>query len=459
MNSPTDYVLKCKKSLYGLKQAARSWYQTLKNWLIGYGFITSNADPCLFIRNQTILFSWVDDILVAGNDSIQIINELKSDFKIKDLGLASHVLGIRIVRDRENHVVINQTHYINELLKKYNMEDCKTTSTPMQSKNKLEPSRDQEANEFKKLNLDYRAAIGGLNYISQCTRPDISYAVGHLSQFLEKPNINHWNTFKRILRYLKGTKDLDLHRRSLSGYAFLYGGGIISWRSKKLGGVSASSTEAEYRSYLAAFHESKWLALLQSKINNKDSKSISIYSDNQGAISREKNPIYHSRTKHIEVHYNSIQDSIENGEVKLEYLPTEELIADCLTKALDRNKQEYFNKKMGLIQQINTIANVAQNVTELSQSRGRVRGTILKSESQLLEELIHKHEKLIDRDIKVLDELIGYKICREISIERKYNRTIKRKAPAVYSNKHQELDVKYLINYKRITDRKKALRL
>ncbi|MBW0540644.1 hypothetical protein O181_080359 [Austropuccinia psidii MF-1] len=199
------------------------------------------------------------------------------------------------------------------------------------------------------------------------------------------------------------------------------------------------------------------------EINNEDSKRSLIYSNNQGAISRAKNSIHHSRTKHIEVNYNSIRDSIENGEVKLEYLLTEDLIADCLTKALDRNKKEYFNTKMGLIQQITTMANVAQNVTELSQSRGRVRGTIFKSESQLLEELIDNHEKLIDGDIKVLDELIGYRIRREVSIERRYNRTVKRKAPAIHRNKykrrrkHQQLAVTYLINYKRVRYWRKAL--
>ncbi|MBW0508550.1 hypothetical protein O181_048265 [Austropuccinia psidii MF-1] len=168
-------------------------------------------DPCLLIRNQTTSFSWVDNILVVGNDSSKIINELKSTFKIKDLGLESHVLGMQIVQDRENHVLINQTHYINELLKKYNMKYCKTTPTPIQINNKLEPFKDEEVDEFKKLNLDYKAAIGSLNYTSQCTHPDISYAVGHLSKFLQKPNITHWNTFKRILCYLKGTKDLGIN--------------------------------------------------------------------------------------------------------------------------------------------------------------------------------------------------------------------------------------------------------
>ncbi|MBW0516496.1 hypothetical protein O181_056211 [Austropuccinia psidii MF-1] len=97
LNNPTDNVPKLKKSLYGLKQAARSWYQTLKNWLGNYGFVTSNSEPCFFIKNQTILFAWVDDILEIGNDSTQVINGLKGSFKIKDLGLASHVLGIKIV--------------------------------------------------------------------------------------------------------------------------------------------------------------------------------------------------------------------------------------------------------------------------------------------------------------------------------------------------------------------------
>ncbi|MBW0460452.1 hypothetical protein O181_000167 [Austropuccinia psidii MF-1] len=484
MKNPTEYVLKLKKSLYGLTQAAQSWYQTLKNWLINFGFIPSNADPCLFIRGRTILFAWVDDILIVGNDSNQVINGLKEQLKIKDLGPASHLLGIRIIRDRLDHITINQTHYIEELLKKYNMEDCKTTSTSMQSNIKLEPSKDEEAKEFKKLNLDYRASVGSLNYLTQCTQPDISYVVGHLSQFLEKPNITHWNCFKRILRYLKGTKDLginyhksdndniigysdtsweeDLNRRSWSGYVFMYEEVIVSWRSKKLGGVSASSTEAEFRAYLAAFHEAKWLALIQSEINNENPRNLKVYSDNQGAISRAKNPIYHSRTKHIEVHYNSIRDSIENNEVLLEYLPTEELLADCTTKALDRNKNEYFNRKMGLRKQTSTVVNIAEAFTELSQSRGRVRGTIVKS--QLLEKLINEHEKLINKDVKILDELIGYKNCRDISIERKYKSRTKRKALTNDTEKHkrrrkhQLLDVKYLVDYKRIRDRKRTIR-
>ncbi|MBW0481448.1 hypothetical protein O181_021163 [Austropuccinia psidii MF-1] len=441
MGNPSEFALKLKKSLYGLKQAARSWYQTLKNWLV------------------------IDDILVVGEESEQVINGLKGSFKIKDLGLAGQVLGIKIIRNRLDHIAINQTYYINNLLEKYEMSDCKTTSTPMQSNLKIEPSTDEASDEFKKLNLDYRAAIGSLNYLAQCTRPDIAYVIGHLSQFLEKPNMQHWNCFKRVLRYLKGTKDLsinyykevgneivgysdsswaeDLKRRSWSGYIFLINGGIISWKSKKLGGVSVSSTEAEFRAYLSAFQEGKWLALLRSEIEKEDIKLVKIFSDNQGAISRAKNPIYHCRTKHIEVHYNSIRDAIENKEILLDFLPTDELIADCLTKALDRNKQNHFNKEMNLkeLQPREALVAIKIENVELTGLRGHVEKAIT--------EVQHLERRIAIREIQKSEiQLIAGK---------------KRKALTLTSEKlkkrktHRLINRKAVINLTRIKARRRAL--
>ncbi|MBW0513120.1 hypothetical protein O181_052835 [Austropuccinia psidii MF-1] len=213
-------------------------------------------------------------------------------------------------RNNEEVIQINQSHYIEELLKKYNMEDCKVTLTPMQRNLKLKAATEAEKDEFKTLNENYRSAIGSLNYLSQCTRPDVAYAVGHLSQLLEKPSCQHWASLKRVLRYLKGTKDLginyhktgeneivgysdsswaeDLGQRSWSGYIFTMSGGIISWRSKKLGGVSGSSIEAKFRLFLYSFHEAKWLSLLQSEVTHEEREQTTIYNDNQGAISRAK---------------------------------------------------------------------------------------------------------------------------------------------------------------------------
>ncbi|MBW0573189.1 hypothetical protein O181_112904 [Austropuccinia psidii MF-1] len=301
---------------------------------------------------------------------------------------------------------MTQTHYIEELLRKYNMEDCKISLTPMQSNIKLELVTKAEDDEFKSLNLDYRSAIGSLNYLSQCTRPDIAYSVGHLSQFLEKTSSQHWTSFKRILRYLKGTKSSgityhqtgenkiigysdssfaeDLECRSWSGHVFTFAQGIISWKSKKLGGVSSSLTEAEYRAYLSALHEGKWLSLSKSEITNKTQNKIAIYSDNQGAISRAKNPIYHSRTKHIDVHYNSIKDLTENNKIEIKYLQTEDLLADCLTKALDRNKQNKFISLMGMVALTDHKAILAKKICQFNQQRshlelrGRVEQSITK---------------------------------------------------------------------------------
>ncbi|MBW0526230.1 hypothetical protein O181_065945 [Austropuccinia psidii MF-1] len=372
------------------------------------------------------------------------------------------------------------------------MEDCKMTLTPMQSNNRLENATENEIEEFKKLNLDYRSAVGSLNYISQCTRPDIAYVVGHLSQFLEKPSCQHWAAFKRVLRYLKATRNLginyyktdnneivgyshsswaeDLNRRSWTGYVFMYGGGAISWKSKKLGGVSTSSTEAEYRSYLSAFHEGKWLSLLEGEVHKENPKSITIYNNNQGAINRAKNPIYHSRTKHIDVHYNSIRDLINNHEVNLKYLETEELVADCLTKALDRIKQQKFNKYMGLFEYTSGIANIAINqdnneVNSPLKLRGRVGRTISKSELEKVlseSEESNKLEKLIDKKdleskakIVLLDDFIGYNIKREVSLESRTRKLTKQRNTLLYGEKRKKRKVHCLINKQFLVDYKR----
>ncbi|MBW0557458.1 hypothetical protein O181_097173, partial [Austropuccinia psidii MF-1] len=198
INNPKTFVIKLKKALYGLKQAARSWYETLGNWLIKNGFVKSMADACLFIGKDVILFAWVDDIILIGKEADNILKRLEKDFKVKDLGLASHILGIKISQS-DHMITLSQQHYIEELISQYGLEDSKLNMTPMQSNIKLETATDEEHEEFKKLNINYRAAIGSLNYLSQCTRPDMAYTVGTLSQFLEKPSLSHWSAFKRAL--------------------------------------------------------------------------------------------------------------------------------------------------------------------------------------------------------------------------------------------------------------------
>lgn len=271
----------------------------------------------------------------------------------------------------DNQMFVNQAHYVQSLVEEYGLEDAKETGTPMQANVKLVKSTKEEAKEFKKKNLDYRSAIGSLNYLSQCTRPDITYAVGKLSQHLENPSDTHWSAFKRVVRYIKGTKDHgilyqadggneiigytdsswaeDEESLSTSGYSFQAGSGLVSWRSKRLGGPSSSSTEAEYRAYLAASQEAQWLRKLTFDVHGEVPDKTRIWSDNQGAIQLAKNPVFHSRTKHIGVHYNFTKDLIVNKEISIGYMPTEEMVADIFTKALDREKHVKFTSMMGVL--------------------------------------------------------------------------------------------------------------
>ena len=250
------------------------------------------------------------------------------------------------------------------------MEDAKKFGTPMQSNIKLDKATEAEIEEFKKTGQDYRAAIGCLNYLSQCTRPDITYTVGILSQFLENPGLKHWQAFKRCLRYLKGTQSLGLEyvksedfnlvgytdsswaendlKQSTCGFTYFLGKNLISWRSKKISAVSLSSTEAEYRAYLSAAQEAKWIRKILEDTHKPQEYAI-LFSENQGAIKLASNPVFHSRTKHIDVHYNYIREAVKYKEIALEYIPTAEMTADIMTKALDRVKHIKFSINLRLL--------------------------------------------------------------------------------------------------------------
>ncbi|MBW0492616.1 hypothetical protein O181_032331 [Austropuccinia psidii MF-1] len=248
--------------------------------------------------------------------------------------------------------------------------------TPMQSNINLEITTDEEHKEFEKLNINYGAAIGSLNYSSQCTRPDLAYTVGTLSQLLEKPSLSHWLELKYIrkTKYLgltysmNGSSDIigysdsswaqENNRKSCCGYIFNYGGAAVSWRSKRLNAVSVLLTESEFCALLGTFQEGKWLHQLHSDITRADQKQMLVYCDNQGSINRDKNEVYHSRTKQIDVHYIFVIDYIKKSFICLEYITTNEIVAECMTKALDHVKHQSFNSYMGL----NNIESYIENI-------------------------------------------------------------------------------------------------
>ena len=235
------------------------------------------------------------------------------------------------------------------------MENCKPVSTP------LEPGR-----KFQQLSSSdelfdvqtYQQAIGCLTYISTATRPDIAAAVGALSQYMSKPSKDRWMGVKRILRYLKGTLKYGLQfsaqeekpelfgytdadwagdvdtRRSTSGYVFQIGSGTVSWSSRKQQTVAKSSTEAEYVALSSATQEAVWLRRLMKDLGRQMDAPTTIYEDNQGAIELAKNAKFHNRTKHIDICHHFVRERVVSNEIRVIYCPTEDMIADIMTKGL-----------------------------------------------------------------------------------------------------------------------------
>ncbi|MBW0487381.1 hypothetical protein O181_027096 [Austropuccinia psidii MF-1] len=246
-----------KKVIYGLCPAPRAWYNRLSSWLETVGFKAAISDPCVFHRNShppMWLFINVDHIGVFGKDLTKFKQEIE-EFNTKLLGKADLMLGIKIYQNNE-HIGLSQEHYVNSILELYGMSDCCPVATPLIPNEHLETRSQEETMEFENLNTNYRSAIGSLSYISTAIRPDVSYAVSCLLQFLEKPRIQKWNTFIHVLRYLKCTanvciiykknieekaitySDADwgncrVTRRSVSGHLILFNKGLVIWKTKK----------------------------------------------------------------------------------------------------------------------------------------------------------------------------------------------------------------------------------
>jgi transposase InsO family protein len=374
-----NLVCKLKKSIYGLKQSPRCWNAALDTQLRDMGFTQSTSDPCIYYRNaggdMFCLGVYVDDIILAGSsdDRIKEVKDtLSQKFEIKDMGKLHHFLGISVVQDENRKTVwIGQPAYIENLLRKFEMEHCKPVSTPVNAGSKLEIAKEEEECVEQP---QYQSAIGSLMYLSVSTRPDIAYAVGTLARFSSKPTKEHWTALKRVLRYLKGTtkhgilysqknsgecvgySDADWagdinDRKSTSGYVFQIGGAPVTWRSKKQACVALSTAEAEYIALSSAAQESIWLRRLTSELGSPPETATTIYEDNQSAIAMTKNPQFHGRAKHIDIKYHFIREHVNSGNITLKYCPTDEMTADILTKPLSTEQFCKLRKKAGIVEE------------------------------------------------------------------------------------------------------------
>lgn len=251
-------------------------------------------------------------------------------------------------------LTLSQQDYIKEILEKFNMTNCNPVNTPMEVGIKLEKA--QACDE----SLPYRELIGSINYLAVCTRPDISYCVSKLSQYLTCYDQTHWVAAKRVLRYLKKTinyglvfkgDEMSLHgfsdsdwgnniddRRSYSGFCFSLCGATVSWEARKQRTVALSSTEAEYMSLSDSCKEAMYLQKLISELNICETLKIKIYVDNNGALRLAENSMYHGRTKHIDIRHHFIRDALKTNNITLEHVSTSNMGADIFTKPLPASK-------------------------------------------------------------------------------------------------------------------------
>ncbi|PNX93880.1 retrovirus-related Pol polyprotein from transposon TNT 1-94 [Trifolium pratense] len=367
-----DHVCRLKKSLYGLKQAPRAWFNTLRSFLLSYGFLNSKSDPSLFIylKGDLKIYTlvYVDDILITGNNDQAIhkcISTLATVFSIKDLGSIHFFLGVEVIPTSQG-LFLSQHKYIRDLLDRTKMADAKIVHSPMSTSTSL-----TQHNGASSVNItEYRSMIGSLQYLSM-TRPDIAYTVNKLAQFMQHPSSIHFTALKRLLRYLKATIFHGLHlKRSSSNtlYAFsdadwagnrddytstsahvtFYGGNPISWKSFKQKAVARSSTEAEYRALASASAEVLWLSSLLSELHVSVPTVPTIYCDNLGATYLTVNPVSHSRMKHIAIDIHFVRDHVHNNNIRVQHVSTKDQLADCLTKPLSRQRHQELRFKIGV---------------------------------------------------------------------------------------------------------------
>ncbi|XP_068322539.1 uncharacterized mitochondrial protein AtMg00810-like [Pyrus communis] len=367
-----DLMCRLHKSIYGLKQSPRAWYAKLSSVLTTVGFKRSNADSSLFVRTGTagklVVLVYVDDLIITG-DNIDEITKLKHSlqqrFAIKDLGILRYFLGIEMATSPKGFF-LSQRKYVLDLLKEANMSDAKPVNTPLDTKLKLS----LEGQPLPNISY-YQRLVGKLIYLT-ITRPDIAYSVSIASQFMHFPTMEHFNLVKRLLRYLKGSIgrgiimkknesteitgycDADwagnsIDRKSTTGYCTFVGGNLVTWKSKKQAVVARSSTEVEYRAMASTACELIWLKGLLCDLGVSTTQSMSLFCDNQATIHIASNPVFHERTKHIEVDCHYVRAQVQSQVIKTHFVKRYDQLADLFTKPLASPQFQRLLGKLGSI--------------------------------------------------------------------------------------------------------------
>lgn len=366
-------VYKLKKALYGLKQAPRAWYSRIESYFMKVGFTKCPYEHTLFVKTEgegkiLIVCIYVDDLVFTGNDNLMLEEfkaSMKQEFEMSDLGRMKYFLGIEVLQTNGG-VFITQRQYAQDILQRFQMEDCNSTLNPIVPGSKL--SKDEGGVQVD--STMFKQIVGSLMYLS-ATRPDMMFVTSLISRFVERPTQLHLAAAKRILRYLKGTREYGIFyqkggsqtlmgysdsdyagdmddRRSTSGHVFFLSNAAISWSSRKQPVVTLSTTEAEYIAAVSSACQGIWLRRLLQAVKLEQEGPTIIYCDNSSTIKLSKNPVLHGRSKHIDVRFHFLRDLTKDGVIQLEHCKSEEQISDILTKPLKLDAFVKLRKLLGV---------------------------------------------------------------------------------------------------------------
>ncbi|KAI3681374.1 hypothetical protein L6452_36168 [Arctium lappa] len=367
-----NHVYILDKALYGLKQAPRAWYDVLSTFLVKSGFSKGTVDTTLFIKKEkadiVLIQIYVDDIIFGSTNTKyckNFANLMVSRFQMNLMGEMNFFLGLQ-VKQFSTGIFINQSKYIREILRKFQMENTKPIGTPMAPGTKIGTDPSGKAVDIR----TYRGMIGSLMYLTS-SRPDIMFSTCLCARYQANPKEIHLTAVKRIFRYLKGTADLGLwypkdttfeltaytdadhagymlDRKSTSGHVQFLGDKLVSWGSKKQLCVSTSTAEAEYVAAASCCSQVLWMQT-QLRDYGFHFNKIPIYCDSKSAIAITTNPVQHTKTKHIDVRYHFIKDHVEKGNIELFFVKTEYQLADLFTKPLDEKRFNFLISKLGML--------------------------------------------------------------------------------------------------------------
>jgi hypothetical protein len=382
---PDGKAIRLKKALYGGKSSGALYAKEIRAFLEGLGFKATSVDETLFRLTKerdgkvcTLLVSlYVDDGACCTNDEElyqEFLEELKAKYELSDSGDLDWHLGIKFTQDHANGTIsLDQSAYIDAVLKRFGMEDCKDKHTPLEPGLHLDAS-DCPSKPDKKDVRTYQQLIGSLMYISCGTRPDIAFAVSTCSQYMQAPGPSHFQAAKHILRYLKATKNEKIvyrkqnpsmanrlygfvdadhagshdDRKSVGGYVLMLNGGAISWSSRKIKVVAISSFESEWYSASICGCEIVVVRRLLEEIGRPQADPTVLFEDNAACVytaTNFKRPMA-PRSKHIDTRIFKLREFVEDGVLTLLKVDSASNVADCLTKALPRESVEMAREYM-----------------------------------------------------------------------------------------------------------------